>query len=63
MLEPLKFLGKLWDKVEKSRVSRKRKDFLLTVIVLVIAAYILAFLLLAIWANQVTDMLQKALGL
>ena len=62
MLEPLKFLSKLWDKVEKSGMSRKRKDFLLTVIVLVIAGYILTFLLLAIWANQVTDMIQKALG-
>jgi hypothetical protein len=63
MLEPVKFLYKLWDRIEKSGISRKRKDFLLTAIALAIVAYVLVFPLLVIWAKQVTDMIQKALGL
>ena len=62
MLEPVKFLYKLWDRVEKSGMSRKRKDFLLSAIALAMVLYVLAFPVLVVWLKQVTDMLEKALG-
>jgi hypothetical protein len=63
MLEPLKLLSKLWDKVEKSGMTRRRKDFLLTAIALAIVLYVLAFPVLVVWLKQVTDMIEKVFGL
>ena len=63
MLEPLKILTKLSDKIEKSGMARKRKDFLQTLIVFAIGGYALAFPILVILVKQVADMVEKALGL
>jgi hypothetical protein len=59
MLEPLKILMKLWDKVEKSRMARRRKDFLQTVIALVIAV---STPLVIILTTHAVEIIKKALG-
>ena len=60
MLEPLKILIKLWDKVEKSRMSRKRKDFLLTTIAL---AIVVSIPLLILLTTHAVELLKQAFGL
>jgi hypothetical protein len=60
MLEPLKILMKLWDKVEKSRMSRKRKDFLQSAIAL---AIVISIPLIIVLMNHAVETLKKALGL
>jgi hypothetical protein len=62
MLEPLKILIKLFDKVEKYRIARNRKDFLQTVIVVGIVGYILFFPLAALAASVIVEIIKKALG-
>jgi hypothetical protein len=60
MLEPLKILMKLWSMVEKSKMSRKRKDNLQTAIVL---AIVVSVPLIIILMNDALEALKKALGL
>jgi hypothetical protein len=60
MLEPLKILIKLWDKVEKSKMPRKRKDFLQTLIGL---AIVVSVPLIIILMNHALEAIKKALGL
>jgi hypothetical protein len=62
MLEPVKFLYKLFDRIENTRIARKRKDFLLTAIVLAIVGYVLTFPLIALAASVIAEIVKKALG-
>jgi len=58
MLEPLKSLDKLWDRIEKSRISRKRKDFLLTTIALSKVLYILSLPFLLLYLKELPDLIK-----
>ena len=63
MLEPLKFLDKLWDKIEKSGIARKRKDFLQTVLVLGAVGYLFCIPLMLLVAKQVADLVEHAMNI
>jgi hypothetical protein len=66
MIDPLKSLDKLWDKIEKSKLSRKRKDFLLTTVVLSSEFLILSIPVVILYLREVPDLVKwllKQLGL
>ena len=60
MLEPLKILIKLWDKVEKSKMPRKRKDAIQTAIAL---AIVVSVPLIIVLMNHAIEIIKKAFGL
>ena len=63
MLEPLKTLDKLWDKIAKAKISPKRKDFLLTVVTLATVVYAFSIPLMLLAVKQVADLVEHALNL
>jgi hypothetical protein len=60
MLEPLKILIKLWDKVERSKMPRKRKNFIQTAIAL---ALVISVPLIIVLMNHAIEIVKKAFGL
>lgn len=58
-IDPLKILEKLWDKIAESKISQKRKDFLLTLvsITFIINSFWLLFLI-----QQITNLISTHLG-
>jgi hypothetical protein len=61
MLEPLKTLDKLWDKIAKAKISPKRRDFLLTIVTLATVVYVFSIPLMLLLAKQVADLVEYAL--
>ena len=65
MLEPIKLLDKLWNRIEKSKMPRKRKDFLETIIALAMMLYILSLPFLLLYLKEIPDFVKwigKVLG-
>jgi hypothetical protein len=63
MLEPLKTLDKLWDKIAKAKISPKRKDFLFTVVTLATVIYVFSIPIMLIAVKRVADLIEHALNL
>jgi len=63
MLEPLKSLDKLWDKIAKAKMSPRRSEFLYTVVTLAWVVYIFSIPVMLIVVKQIADLVEHALNI